>query len=43
MKIVLGYLLTYIYVFLILILLGTLKKKKRIKIDTSRKLVHIFM
>ena len=43
MKIVLGYLLTYIYVFLILILLGIFKKKKIININTSRKLIHIFM
>lgn len=43
MNILLGYLLTYIYVFLILILLGILKSKKRIKEQTSRKLVHILM
>ena len=43
MKIFLGYLLTYIYVFLILIILGILKKKKLIKENTSRKLVHILV
>lgn len=39
----LGYLLTYIYVFLILIFLGILKSRKKIKEQTSRKLVHILM
>ena len=43
MKIFLGYLLTYTYVFLILIILGILKKKKLIKENTSRKLVHILV
>ena len=43
MNIFLGYLLTYIYVFLILILLSILKSKKIIKEQTPRKLVHILM
>ena len=43
MNIFLGYLLTYTYVFLILVILGILKKKKIIKANTSRKLVHILV
>ena len=43
MNIFLGYLLTNVYVFFILIILGILKSKKRIKEQTSRKLVHILM
>ena len=43
MNIFLGYLLTYIYVFLILIVLGLMKKKRIISGQTSRKLIHILM
>ena len=43
MNIFLGYLLTYIYVFVILIILGIMKQKKIISGQTSRKLIHILM
>ena len=43
MKIVLGYALTYIYIFGVLLLTNILKKKKNYSDETSRKIVHVLV
>ncbi len=43
MRILLGYLFTYIYIFFILISADKLKRKYKLSVEFSRKYVHVFV